>query len=1561
MELNIYNIPPTICLNMIVKNESHIIKNTLENLCNKIQFSYWVICDTGSTDNTRQIITDFFNEKNIPGELHNNEWKNFAYNRNIALNEAFDKTDLLLVFDADDEIHGNIIMPKTVDSDGYSLNFGNSDGISYQRILLINNKIRWIFKSVIHEYINCLKPNPQISYLEGNYYVVSGRSGSRNNDPNKYLKDATILEEAYYETQINNDPIYMRYGFYCANSYKDAGKTEEAIKWYKITLNNENWDQEKYMCCLNLYNLFNMLGEKEKGLYYLVESFHYDLERMECVYLLIKEYCCRGLNTIAYNYYCIIKDFYENEYLQTNNIHKLFVENDKPNFYLPYYMIIVADKVKDIYPEAKQTIIKMYEIIFTKKYYITEDFFIGNLLYNLQFFIHFCCETDNFINLANNYFGFLHKNGVNFEKLDFLLKPQYINAGIEVENYFIKDVTDKPQKFSIEMCKNSKNILIYTGFLDFKWNYTYMQNNALGGSEKAVAYLSKCFPKDYNIYISGEVENEIIDNIQYIHFNELTNLIDLVPFHTVIVSRYISFYEMFKECSFYQTYIWAHDILLLQYGSNLNESQILKKWDKYINKCICLTEWHKNEFINKYPILKDKISLINNGIDCQSFSNIVTNKKIKNKFIYSSRPDRGLNILLELWPQILENLPDATLVISFYGTFSSDQLTLKTIIDSYDSIQYLGKLNGQQLYEEMASSEYWLYPTHWPETSCITALEMLMSGVICLYYPVAGIVDTLGNYGIPLEKDQEIETINNLTVKRKTEIIQRGKEYALSCCWTNRAVEWINLISVKSNDTIAILNGFPFHYEMFGYILNYATNNNMFVDIFTNTDNNLGWLDFYSCKFNNFRIKNIDIFFNIDKNRYKYIFLTTDDDGCFMNKNINYENIIVINHYWKIRNHFGQKYLNCAPFKDSKLDFCYPIYPIYTSRDKEQNNIITIIGNGIKYNIDIINRFCIHNVNQITLNVISRDLNKTLLIGLSDKFKVNVYSDLETNKMIDLLKQTNYIYMTYANLNEKYLLHSCSGSLHLAFSTLCKCIILESTNKLLQIKNCVTYNENENIPIYLDHVDFYNLEKERQEYINKFENYLNNINNNTKILIPKRIIQTWTNKNITLEFQKIVDNWKINNPNYEYILFDDIDCEKFIKDNFDINILNIYNCIIPGAYKADLFRYCYLYIYGGVYIDIDTLCLGKLDDFLLSNIEFIVPIDLNKTQNEGNHNLFNSFIASIPKHPILLECINKIVYNVKNNVIPFSILEFTGPGLLGRCVNNFFGLKETSSFINKEGIKNNIYLLKFEAITEYVKDPMGNILFQNKNGNQYLIDLYNNECRLTQNKGYVHTNQIIDLSKLLKVIPMIYSDYFEKRQSTFIKSYQLMLDKLNHNNTNIYNIVELGSSRSFVNGNLDGCLSTNICYWKPYQPSKWDWGAGIFTKVFCENLLDYNYNLYTIDPDEKANIIVDTMCNKNPHIIVVSDTSTNFLNNFTEKIDFLYMDHMETSEEAALQHLNDIKIVIERNLMTDDGVILIDDIGEYENAKGKYSISYLLEHNYKILIKDYQVLMQKQN
>ena len=90
----------TICLNMIVKNESHVIEKTFDNLAKYITFDYWVICDTGSTDGTQDIIKNYFAKKGIPGELVQHEWKDFGHNRTLSLRAGYNKSDYLLIFDA---------------------------------------------------------------------------------------------------------------------------------------------------------------------------------------------------------------------------------------------------------------------------------------------------------------------------------------------------------------------------------------------------------------------------------------------------------------------------------------------------------------------------------------------------------------------------------------------------------------------------------------------------------------------------------------------------------------------------------------------------------------------------------------------------------------------------------------------------------------------------------------------------------------------------------------------------------------------------------------------------------------------------------------------------------------------------------------------------------------------------------------------------------------------------------------------------------------------------------------------------------------------------------------------------------------------------------------------------------------------------------------------------------------------------------------------------------------------------------------------------------------------
>lgn len=320
----------TICLCMIVKNESHVIENTLKNICEKIPITYWTICDTGSTDKTKKIIKTFFKEKKIPGKLIKHTWKDFAHNRTKALSRAYNKTDYLFIFDADDSIVGNIVLPELTE-DKYLLTFGND--VLYERPLLITNRKKWHFTGVLHEYLDADEPRTS-SNIRGDYYVVSGRTGARNKNPNKYRDDAIVLKRAY-EIEPRSD-LKTRYAFYCAQSFRDAGM-DEAIEWYEKCLTLNGWDQEKYYACVQLGELYKKKNDK-KYIYYWSKSCEYDQERIDGIVKLASAFFedknHAMVNTIYHKW--------KNHITPSN---KLFLE--KYNYDLEYLNSISAYYVKD--------------------------------------------------------------------------------------------------------------------------------------------------------------------------------------------------------------------------------------------------------------------------------------------------------------------------------------------------------------------------------------------------------------------------------------------------------------------------------------------------------------------------------------------------------------------------------------------------------------------------------------------------------------------------------------------------------------------------------------------------------------------------------------------------------------------------------------------------------------------------------------------------------------------------------------------------------------------------------------------------------------------------------------------------------------------------------------------------------------------------------------------------------------------------------------------------------------------------------------------------------------
>jgi glycosyltransferase involved in cell wall biosynthesis len=269
-----------ICLSMIVKNESKVIQRCLESL--KDIITSWVIVDTGSTDNTCEIIREVL--KDIPGELKESPWVDFSTNRNESLNIALARKDADYIFfiDADDYlILEDTFKPNTLSEQSYHLTIHHSY-LKYTRVCLVSTKHRWEWKGVLHEYIHA-HDVVQAPILP-NLHIQFGGDGNRTHNPNKYKEDAEVLERA-----LLVEPDNQRYVFYLAQSYKDARLYQKAMDNYLKRAKMGGWQEEVYYSLLEVANmsLKLRLGKKYITQRYL-EAYSYRLSRAESLVLLAR-------------------------------------------------------------------------------------------------------------------------------------------------------------------------------------------------------------------------------------------------------------------------------------------------------------------------------------------------------------------------------------------------------------------------------------------------------------------------------------------------------------------------------------------------------------------------------------------------------------------------------------------------------------------------------------------------------------------------------------------------------------------------------------------------------------------------------------------------------------------------------------------------------------------------------------------------------------------------------------------------------------------------------------------------------------------------------------------------------------------------------------------------------------------------------------------------------------------------------------------------------------------------------------------------------------------------
>ena len=290
-----------ICLTMIVKNEVKVLPRLFRSV--KDYIDYYVIVDTGSTDDTIELIKRKMAGYGIDGEVHEREWVNFGVNRQQALELALaaEKADWLLFIDADEEL--GVSDPKFYEKlepgVSYDLEKHHS-GLRYAVPHLVNirtTRVKW--EGPVHNYLVTLEGSQQRRLLKEVWIIYHPGEGAKSQgmtQEQKYLRDAKLLEQ-----HLRQHPDNARSQFYLGQSYKHAGHLEQAYEAYRKRVAMRGWAEETFVAQLEVGRIAILLQEPEEVvLRELLAAYEMRPTRAEPLYELARYFRLKKMYGKAY-------------------------------------------------------------------------------------------------------------------------------------------------------------------------------------------------------------------------------------------------------------------------------------------------------------------------------------------------------------------------------------------------------------------------------------------------------------------------------------------------------------------------------------------------------------------------------------------------------------------------------------------------------------------------------------------------------------------------------------------------------------------------------------------------------------------------------------------------------------------------------------------------------------------------------------------------------------------------------------------------------------------------------------------------------------------------------------------------------------------------------------------------------------------------------------------------------------------------------------------------------------------------------------------------------------
>jgi glycosyltransferase involved in cell wall biosynthesis len=277
-----------------------------------------------------------------------------------------------------------------------------------------------------------------------------------------------------------------------------------------------------------------------------------------------------------------------------------------------------------------------------------------------------------------------------------------------------------------------KVIGFFTDGLEFEGDA--LSTGAIGGAETAFIQMTRAMARlGHEVLAINNCQKPAVhDNVSYYPFRKSLPLLANKAFDIMVVSRFFGFFSLPIKSRL--KVLWNHD--------TLDNPQALKAIHDEIDLCLVLSKFHKNNYLTRLPQLEERMVITRNGLDFDLLDKSSKGTtKVPGKLIYASRPERGLQVLLEkIWPRLSQIRPDLRLHLCGYQ-ISQDQMD-KSLSGLYDylallvskdpKIINLGPLSKNDYYRHLAESQMMVYPSTFPEVSCLAVLEAQALGTAVL-------------------------------------------------------------------------------------------------------------------------------------------------------------------------------------------------------------------------------------------------------------------------------------------------------------------------------------------------------------------------------------------------------------------------------------------------------------------------------------------------------------------------------------------------------------------------------------------------------------------------------------------------------------------------------------------------------------------------------------------------------------------------------------------------------------------------------------------------------------